>query len=114
MKFNKLNHFNAYGISFECLLLIITGFLLSCGSQKQTKQVFSTHYQVSNADSVININTASAAELEQIPHVGAKLAQKIIDHRERYGKFRKTEHLLLVDGISNDRFREIKGLVKVE
>ena len=85
-----------------------------CGEQKDAKQVLLTQNQVTVSESAININTASAEELEKLPHIGAKLAQNIVEHREKYGKFRKAEHLLLIDGISDTRFREMRSLLKVE
>lgn len=63
---------------------------------------------------MININTASAAELEKLPHIGAKTAQAIVEYREKFGGFRKPEHLLLIQGISDEKFREVKSLIKVE
>ncbi|MDQ2745877.1 MAG: helix-hairpin-helix domain-containing protein [Acidobacteriota bacterium] len=63
---------------------------------------------------VININTATAGDLEKLPHIGQQTAQKIVEYRERFGKFRKPEHLLLVRGISVKKFQELKSLVAVE
>ena len=65
-------------------------------------------------DTRVNINTASVEELEKLPDVGAKLAERIVEHRETYGKFRKPEHLILVQGISDKRFRQIQNLIKTE
>jgi competence protein ComEA len=62
----------------------------------------------------VNINTASAPDLQTIPHVGEKLAMKIIEHRRRYGPFRRPEHLMLIDGIGDKRFRKIRHLIRVE
>ena len=62
----------------------------------------------------ININTASIEELQRIPHVGESMAQQIIEHREKYGPFKRPEHLMLVQGISDSRFRRIRHLVRVE
>ena len=62
----------------------------------------------------ININNADAAELQRIPFVGEKLAEAIIEHRERYGPFRRPEHLLLIKGMSDKRFREIRHLIRVD
>ncbi|HMF57844.1 MAG TPA: helix-hairpin-helix domain-containing protein [Pyrinomonadaceae bacterium] len=64
--------------------------------------------------SLINLNTATARELESLPGIGAALAARIVEHRERYGRFRRAEHLLMVRGISDRRFREMRALITVE
>ena len=63
---------------------------------------------------VININTADAVELQKLPRVGPRLAAKIVEHRDRYGPFRKVEHLLIVDGVSEERFRELRKFINTE
>jgi competence ComEA-like helix-hairpin-helix protein len=67
----------------------------------------------SNLD-FIDINTATRGELEQLPGIGEALASRIIEHREKYGRFRRLEHLLLVRGISERRYRTISERLKVE
>ena len=62
----------------------------------------------------ININTASAKELETLPGIGKGLAQRIVEHREKDGPFRRAEHLMMVRGISETRFRALRHLVTVE
>ena len=62
----------------------------------------------------VNINTAGKLELQRIPHIGEKLAEDIIAHREKFGPFRRTENLLLLHGISDRRFRDIRDLVRVD
>ncbi len=62
----------------------------------------------------ININTASANELETLPGIGQGLAARIIEHREKYGPFRRPEHLISVRGISDKRFRALRDLISVE
>lgn len=62
----------------------------------------------------ININTASVEELEKLPGIGRALAARIVAHRTLYGRFRRAEHLLLVRGISDRRFRAMRELVTVE
>jgi competence protein ComEA len=96
------------------LLLLICVFLSACSKQNNTKQVLPAEKTVQISESAININNASAADLEKIPHIGEKFARAIIAHREKYGRFRKPEHLLLVRGISDKRFREIEPFIKVE
>jgi competence protein ComEA len=62
----------------------------------------------------VNINSASANELETLPGIGHGLAERIIEHRQKYGPFRRPEHLLIVRGISDKRFRALEELITVE
>jgi len=62
----------------------------------------------------ININTASAQELETLPGIGKALAERIIEHRSKYGPFRKPEHLIIMRGISDKRFQNLRDLITVE
>ncbi|HEX8721688.1 MAG TPA: helix-hairpin-helix domain-containing protein [Pyrinomonadaceae bacterium] len=61
-----------------------------------------------------SLNDATREELERLPGVGPALAARIVEHRERYGRFRRAEHLLLVRGVSERRFRQLRPFVKVE
>ena len=62
----------------------------------------------------VNLNTANAEELERIPYVGPRLAEKIVEHRERYGRFRKAEHLLIIDGVSEKRFHAMRNFITID
>ena len=62
----------------------------------------------------ININTASAQELEQLPGVGKVIAERIVVYREQYGRFRRPEELMMVSGVSDKKFREIREMIVVE
>jgi len=62
----------------------------------------------------VNINRATREELERLPGVGPALAQRIVEHRERHGPFRRVEHLLAVRGISERRFAELRAHVTAE
>ena len=62
----------------------------------------------------INLNTASVNELETLPGIGKGLAARIIEHREKWGAFRRAEHLIVVRGISDRRFRALRDLITVE
>ena len=62
----------------------------------------------------INLNTASAPELEKLPGIGRGFAQRIVEHRQRNGPFRRPEHLLMVRGLSDKRFRSLRDLITVE
>ncbi|MDQ3474439.1 MAG: helix-hairpin-helix domain-containing protein [Acidobacteriota bacterium] len=62
----------------------------------------------------VEINTASASELEKLPGIGKGLAERIVAHREQHGPFRRVEHLMMVPGISEKKFRELQRWVRVE
>jgi len=63
----------------------------------------------------ININRASAAELDQhLSGIGPALAQRIVEYREKNGPFRSIEELRNVSGIGEKRFAEIKDQVDVK
>ena len=64
--------------------------------------------------SAININTASLAELENLPGIGRGIAERIVAHREQYGPFRRVEHLMMVRGISDRKFRALRARIVVE
>ncbi|HEX8633981.1 MAG TPA: helix-hairpin-helix domain-containing protein [Pyrinomonadaceae bacterium] len=66
------------------------------------------------AETLINLNTASRAELERLPGIGAGLAARIVEHRERHGAFRRVEHLIIVRGISERRFAALRAFVTVD
>ena len=59
-------------------------------------------------DGKININTATADELEQIPGVTPRIASNIVQYRMEYGKFISPMELLEVDGISRSLYDSIK------
>jgi len=67
----------------------------------------------SKTDQKININTASATELQQLPRIGEKVAQRIIDFREKHGKFQKIEEIMKVKGIGERMFANLKELITV-
>ena len=63
---------------------------------------------------ILNINTATAAELETLPKIGPVLAQRIVDYRQDNGPFTSLEGLLEVVGIGEEIFAAIEDLVAVD
>jgi competence protein ComEA len=62
---------------------------------------------------LININTASSADLESLPGIGPTTAQKIIDYREQNGPFINAEDIINVSGIGPGTYERIKDLITV-
>jgi competence protein ComEA len=95
------------------ILLTFISLTAACG-HRSPATVQTTLSNSISAEYAININTATLDELQRIPHVGEKVAAKIIGYREINGPFRRVEHLMLIQGISDKRFRKIRPLVRVE
>ena len=61
----------------------------------------------------VNINTATQAQLESLPGVGAKAAQRILDYRKQNGGFKKIEDLMNVKGFGEKTFLKLKPMLTV-
>jgi competence protein ComEA len=62
----------------------------------------------------LDLNSATAEELQKLPGIGEVLSRAIVDYREEHGPFRSVEDLLLVPGIGEARLDEIRDLVTAE
>jgi competence protein ComEA len=61
----------------------------------------------------VNINTATQAQLETLPGLGAKVAQRIIEYRQKNGNFKKVEDLMNVKGVGEKSFLKLKPMLTV-
>lgn len=66
------------------------------------------------AGGTINLNTATASELELLPQIGPALAARIIDYRTTHGPYRQLADLDKVKGIGPKTLDKLKGLVRFE
>lgn len=62
----------------------------------------------------INLNAATAEELEKIPGLNKELVKKIIDLREENGEFVDMEELLDIPGINIQLLRQLKKYIFIE
>ena len=62
----------------------------------------------------VNINTANQTELETLPGIGTATAEKIIDYRNKNGKFSSIEDIQNVKGIGNAKYETIKESICVK
>ena len=66
------------------------------------------------AEGSVNINTASVDELEKLPHIGRKTAEAIVQFRGENGSFRRVENLLMIRGVSEKRFADLRPYLRAE
>jgi competence protein ComEA len=65
------------------------------------------------AGGLVNVNTATATELEELPGIGEVIAQAIVDYRTENGPFASVDQLLDVSGIGDATLEDIRDLVSV-
>jgi competence protein ComEA len=61
------------------------------------------------AGAIIDLNSATAAELDALPGIGPALAERVVAHRERYGRFRSVDELEKVPGIGPSLVARVRG-----
>jgi len=66
------------------------------------------------AEKSINLNTAEIEELVNLPGIGQKTAQNIIDYRSKHKRFNNTNELLEVKGIGQAKLAKIKKYVFID
>ncbi len=65
------------------------------------------------AGAKVDLNVATAAELDALPGVGPVTAQRIVDYRTQHGPFHSVDELRQIDGIGAAKFEQLKDLVTV-
>jgi len=98
---------------FSVLFFLASTLHLSC-SRHESRALSLRKSEISVSMNAVNINTADANDLQRIPGIGPVSAKKIVDHRDRYGPFRRPEEILIIDGISEKRFREFRSFILIE
>jgi comEA protein len=61
----------------------------------------------------VNINVAGLNELQKLPRIGPRVAQRILDFRKEHGPFKRVEELMKVRGIGEKVFNNLKNLITV-
>jgi competence ComEA-like helix-hairpin-helix protein len=109
-------------IVISLVLALLLGLGLMAYKDSRSKVVVQIrHFNAGNVsgdktrtDKAININEASAEDLEKLKGIGKALAARITDYRSRNGPFRSKEEIKNVDGIGDGLFNEIKDDITAE
>lgn len=72
----------------------------------------SFHHQSLASATRLDLNRATAVELERLPGIGKVLAQRIVEHRQKYGAFRRPQDVIIVRGMSARRYRAIASFIR--
>ncbi len=65
------------------------------------------------AEGTIDLNTATAKQLEQLPGIGKEIAQRIVSYRKDIGAFKSVDELLRVKGIGKGKLAKVKELITI-
>jgi competence protein ComEA len=91
-----------------CILALCFGLTISAVSvlaQKTSPGTTSTEK--------INLNSATAEQLQSLPGIGPSIAKSILEHRTKVGKFNRIEEIINVKGIGEKKFQKIKDRLVV-
>ena len=95
------------------LSLVVCTVLTAAGTQALAAQAKTPSAAAKPAATVVNINTASAAEIATLPGIGDKTAARIVEYRQKNGPFKKVEELMNVRGIGEKNFLKLKPQLAV-
>lgn len=70
-------------------------------------------HQPATASTQVDINTASAAELQALPGIGPKAAERIVAHRDEYGAFASVDDLTQLQGFGASRLESLREHIRV-
>ena len=103
---HRANLRNAFGVIFLFVVIVSSG----CSPRVE----YVTANSIVPSPKAININTATVDELEKLPHIGRKTAEAIVEFRTANGPFRRVEQLMQIRGVSEERFANLRPLIKIE
>ena len=92
---------------------VVMGLVTSAPAMAQEKPAEKPAKAAAAPSAPVNLNSASQAQLEALPGIGAAAAKRIIEYRDKNGKFTKVEQLMNVKGIGEKSFLKLKPMITV-
>lgn len=105
------NRVRSYIVRTAAICLVAVFLCIGCGSDPNVAP--KEQAEIASSET-ININTATLDELARIPYIGESTAALIVEFRETHGPFKRSEQLMQIRGVSDERFRRIRHLIRTE
>ena len=104
-------------IAAVLILLVVLSWIIWLDRQPRTQSaapVHSVSLEELERAATVDINAASAAELEALPGIGPVLAEAIVEYREEFGPFESAEDLLDVYGIGPVKLEGMRPFLRLD
>ena len=96
------------------ILSLLAAALLAAGAPWARAQAPAPSTRETNAPAaMVNLNTATADELQTLPGIGAATAARILEYRQKNGPFKKIEELMNVRGVGEKSFLKLRSQITV-
>ena len=100
--------------SWLMVLVGVVAFLVSSPVHAKSKGAKAATKAASKVSSPLNLNTATAKDLQVLPGIGPKIADRIVKYREKNGPFSSVDDLKAVKGIGDKKLEKIRPFLKVD
>src|SRR5262249_24384082 len=102
-----------FRFAFQLLMLVPLMTLHSPSVSAPSKAPARSAAKPASTQAIVNLNSATAADLETLPGIGAKTAARIVEYRQKNGPFKKVEELMNVRGFGEKNFLKLKPQLTV-
>ena len=107
----SLNEINLAQVLFDGQQIIVGAPQIVASSSKGRKAVATSKAKITSG--TININTATVAQYQQLPGIGAVMAARILTYRTAHGLFATIDDLGKVSGMGKSKFANLKSFIRV-
>jgi len=89
-------------------------FMTATPAAAQASSAAAAAQPAASTKPVLNLNAATVDQLETLPGIGRKTAERILEYRTKSGGFKRIEDLMNVKGIGEKSFLKLKPLIAVK
>lgn len=102
--------------ALSCLLTILcVGLLISVGLKREARLFkWVKAASVPHASTVLDLNKATVEQLDKLPGIGMKSAQRIVEYRRQNGLYTSLQEVKRIKGISKRSYEALKGRVMIK